>query len=59
MSTVAAHSDIEAVLDDDLADELRERTAEPASEDDAESLFGTFSGEFFRELATRKREGRD
>ena len=59
MSTVAAHSDIEDVLDDDLADELRERTAEPASEDEAEELFDTFSGEFFRELATRKREGRD
>jgi hypothetical protein len=56
---VGAHSDIESVLDDDLADELRERTAEPASKADAEDLFGAFSGEFFRELATRKREGRD
>jgi hypothetical protein len=56
---VGAHSDIEDVLDDDLADELRQRTAEPASKADAEDLFGAFSGEFFRELATRKREGRD
>ena len=56
---VAAHSDLEDVLDDDLADELRERTADPASKQAAEDLFGTFSGEFFRELATRKREGRD
>ena len=58
-ATVGAHSDIQQVLDDDLADELRERTAEPAPEAAAEDLFGTFSGEFFRELATRKREGRD
>jgi hypothetical protein len=58
-STVDAHSDIEQVLDDDLADELRDRIAEPASEAAAEDLFGTFSGAFFRELATRKREGRD
>lgn len=58
-SAVDAHSDINDVLDDDLADELRERTAEPAPEATAEDLFGTFSGAFFRELATRKREGRD
>ena len=58
-ATVGAHSDIEDVLDDDLAAELRDRTAEPASKDAAEDLFGAFSGAFFRELATRKREGRD
>jgi len=58
-AAVDAHSDINDVLDDDLADELRERTAEPAPEAAAEDLFGTFSGAFFRELATRKREGRD
>ena len=58
-SAVDAHSDINDLLDDDLADELRERTAEPAPEAAAEDLFGTFSGAFFRELATRKREGRD
>lgn len=58
-TAVDAHSDINDVLDDDLADELRERTAEPAPEAAVEDLFGTFSGAFFRELATRKREGRD
>ena len=58
-TAVDAHSDINDLLDDDLADELRERTAEPAPEAAAEDLFGTFSGAFFRELATRKREGRD
>jgi len=57
--TVDAHSDIADILDDDLAAELRDRTAEPASKAAAEDLFGTFSGAFFRELATRKREGRD
>ena len=56
---VGAHSDLADVLDDDLADELRQRTAEPAPKADAEDLFGKFSGRWFREIAQRKKEGRD
>jgi hypothetical protein len=47
------------VLDDDLADELRRREANPAPKDEAEALFGAFNGPFFREIAKRKQEGRD
>jgi hypothetical protein len=57
--TVGAH-DLDGVLDDDLAAELREREVdEPAPEGDAEALFGAFSGPWFREIAKRKAEGRD
>jgi hypothetical protein len=54
----AAH-DLDGVLDEDLAAELRKRETEPASKTDAEALFGAFNGPFFRELAKRKQEGRD
>lgn len=57
--TVNAHSDIADDLDDETIAEMRQREADPAPPEDAEDLFGVFSGEFFRELATRKREGRD
>jgi hypothetical protein len=57
--TVGAH-DLDGVLDDDLAAELRERVVDdPAPEADAEALFGAFSGPWFREIAKRKAEGRD
>ena len=56
--TVAAH-DLDGVLDDDLAEELREREAERAPESEAEVLFGSFSGPWFQEIAQRKKEGRD
>jgi len=55
---VAAH-DLDGVLDEDLAEELREREVDPAPEGAAEDLFGTFSGPWFREIAQRKQEGRD
>jgi hypothetical protein len=57
----AAHQahDLDGVLDEDLAEELREREAQQASEAAAEELFGAFNGPFFRELAQRKKEGRD
>lgn len=58
VETVAAH-DLDGVLDPDLAAELREREAEPAAEADAEALFGSFSGPWFRELAERKQQSRD
>lgn len=51
--------DLDGVLDDDLADELRQREATPAPEAEAEALFGAFNGPFFREIAKRKQEGRD
>jgi hypothetical protein len=58
-STVGAH-DLDGVLDDDLADELRRREVDdPAPEAAAEGLFGAFSGPWFREVAKRKHEGRD
>jgi len=56
--TVPAH-DLDGTLDDDLADELREREVDPAPQGDAEALFGAFSGPWFREVAQRKDEGRD
>ena len=56
--TVPAH-DLDGTLDDDLADEMREREVGPAPEGDAEALFGAFSGPWFREVARRKEEGRD
>jgi hypothetical protein len=57
--TVGAH-DLDGVLDDDLAAELRQREVDdPAPESDAEALFGSFSGPWFREIARRKQEGRD
>ena len=59
MSTVAAHSDIESVLDDDLAADLRAQEAEPASKSKAANIFGAFDGPFFQEIAKRKSEGRD
>jgi hypothetical protein len=63
MSAVAAGlepaHELDHILDDDLADELRQREAEPAAEAEAEALFGTFNGDFFRELAKRKQESRD
>jgi len=55
---VAAH-DLDGVLDEELADELRQREADPAPEQDAEAYFDAFSGPWFREIATRKKEGRD
>ena len=57
-ATVEAH-DLSGVLDDDLLEELRAREAQPASERDAEALFGAFSGPWYQELAQRKKEGRD
>lgn len=63
MATVAtgihAAHDLDGVLDTDLADELRQREAEPADESVAEALFDAFNGPFFREIAQRKQEGRD
>jgi hypothetical protein len=56
--TVPAH-DLDGTLDDELADEMREREVGPAPESDAEVLFGAFSGPWFREVARRKEEGRD
>ena len=56
--TVPAH-DLDGTLDDELADEMREREVGPAPEGDAEALFGAFSGPWFREVARRKEEGRD
>jgi len=58
IDTVAAH-DLTGVLDDDLAEELRAHESEKASEREAEHLFGSFSGPWYRELAQRKSEGRD
>jgi len=57
-SVVSAH-DLDGVLDDDLAEELRRRESGQATEADAEALFGAFSGPWFREVAKRKQEGRD
>lgn len=57
--TIGAHSDIDDDLDDKTVAEMQDREADPAPQEEAEGLFGVFSGEFFRELATRKREGRD
>lgn len=51
--------DLRGVLDEDLATELAKREVQPASEADAEAVFGAFTGPFFRELATRKAESRD
>jgi len=56
---VGAH-DLDGVLDDDLAAELRRREVDdPAPQAAAEELFGAFSGPWFREIAKRKAEGRD
>jgi hypothetical protein len=58
-ATVAAH-DLDGVLDDDLADELRQREVDdPAPESEAEAVFGAFSGPWYQELAKRKAQGRD
>jgi len=51
--------DLDGVLDDELASKLRELEVEPASQEEAESLFGSFSGPWFQEIAQRKKEGRD
>lgn len=64
MSTATASQqpahELDEVLDDDLARELREREVdEPAPEAAAEDRFGAFSGPWFREIAKRKQEGRD
>jgi len=56
--TIAAH-DLQGVLDDDLAEELRQREVQQASEAAAEELFSGFSGPWYRELAERKQQGRD
>jgi hypothetical protein len=56
--TVGPH-DLDEILDDDLAAALHDREVDPAPESDAEALFGTFSGPWFREIAKRKQEGRD
>jgi len=53
------HSSLEDVLDHDLAQELRAKEADKASEDATRDLFGSFDGAFFREIAKRKYEGRD
>jgi len=55
---VGAH-DLDGVLDDDLADELRRRETGQASKAAAEALFDAFNGPWFREIARRKQEGRD
>lgn len=51
--------DLDGILDDELASKLRELEVEPASQEEAESLFGSFSGPWFQEIAQRKKEGRD
>jgi hypothetical protein len=56
--TVAAH-DLDGVLNEDLAAELRRREADPAPKGETEELIGGFSGPWFREIAQRKQEGRD
>ena len=56
--TKEAH-ELDGVLDDELAAELRRLEVEPASQEEAESLFGSFSGPWFQEIAQRKTEGRD
>src|SRR6056297_2075679 len=55
---VDAH-DLDGALDDDLAKELRERETDPAPKSETEELIGGFSGPWFREIAQRKKEGRD
>jgi len=58
-NTIEAHSDIGDRIDDATAEELRNKEADPANLADAEELFDTFNGKFFREIASRKSEGRD
>ena len=64
MSRTTNHADHSAhalgdVLDDDLAEELRQREVRDTSDVDAGAYFDAFDGAFFREIAKRKREGRD
>jgi len=53
-----AHA-IDQQLDEEEAEAMRDREADPAGEDVAESLFGAFSGPWYQEIAQRKAEGRD